>query len=124
MQAVSDIKELGREGEEVAARFMERMGFRILGRNYRCRYGEIDLIAEKQETIYFIEVKTRRSSEAVSPLELISPVKKRHISRVAQYYLTRCRGKEVSGDFGLVVVDGENFSCEWFEGIFDLAWGY
>ncbi len=123
MQEVSNIRELGTAGEDAARRFLEGHGFRILGQNYRCRWGEIDLIARKKDTIYFVEVKTRRSHDAVSPLELISPSKKRHISKVAQYYLSML-GEEVSGDFAVIVVDGQSFRCELVEGAFDLAWGY
>ena len=123
MQADSERKELGLAGEEAARRYLQNMGFRILGQNYRCRWGEVDLIVRKRETVYFVEVKTRRSSEAVSPLELISKTKQRHISKVAQYYMSKL-GEEVAGDFAVVVVDGRTFNCEWIEGAFDLAWGY
>lgn len=123
MQEVSDIRMLGMAGEEAARRFLEGHGFRILGQNYRCRWGEVDLIARRRDTIYFVEVKTRRSQDAVSPLELISQSKKRRISKVAQYYLSLL-GEEASGDFAVVIVDGQTFSCELIEGAFDLAWGY
>ena len=126
MQAVFGSKDLGHEGEGLAAAFLERQGFRILERNYRCRLGEVDLIVEKKGTIHFVEVKTRRSVNKVSPLELISKNKQRHISRVAQHYFAQKKLSDVSGDFSLVIVDWsqQDPSCEFLPGVFELAWGY
>ena len=119
-------KGLGREGEEVAARYLEKQGFRILERNYRCRLGEVDLIVERNGTIHFVEVKTRRSTDTVSPLELVPYGKQRHISRVAQHYLAAKRLQDRSADFALLIVDWSRKepSCELLEGAFDLVWGY
>lgn len=121
-----DPKELGRRGEEVAASFLKKEGFRILERNYRCRLGEVDLIVEKKEKILFVEVKTRRSTDTVSPLELISEKKQFHISRVARQYLAQKRLQERAADFALVVVDWSQSTprCELIEGIFFASWGY
>ena len=125
------LKELGSEGEGAAAAFLEGRGFRILAKNYRCRLGEVDLIVQKKglkaEKILFVEVKTRRSIDTVSPLELISRSKQKHISRVAQHYFASKKLNDVSGDFALVTVhwaSDEKPICELIEGIFDLAWGY
>jgi putative endonuclease len=121
-----DQKALGQTGEELAADYLEKEGFRILEKNYRCRLGEVDLIVEKKGTIHFVEVKTRRSVDAVSPRELISRGKQYHISRVAQHYFAKrkCLGK--SGSFALLVVDwsGPDPTIEWIEDAFPLAWGY
>jgi putative endonuclease len=119
-------KELGRTGEEIAAAFLKKKGFRILEQNYRCRLGEVDLIVEKEDAILFVEVKTRRSVDTVSPLELISRGKQFHISRVAQYYLAKKRFQEKSASFALLVVDwsGPAPSVELIENAFLLAWGY
>ena len=56
-------KLLGREGEAEAARYLERKGYKILGLNYSCRYGEIDVIAEKGGYAAIVEVKLRESAE-------------------------------------------------------------
>lgn len=129
MQVLSkkgDSKDLGREGEDLAASFLRNQGYRILTRNYRCRLGEVDIIIEKKGKIIFTEVKTRRSVDAVSPRELISYSKQRHISRVAQHYLAAKRLQEVSADFGVLIVDlsGSSPRFEWIEGAFDLVWGF
>lgn len=119
-------KEFGKTGEEIAASYLEKNGFRILERNYRCRLGEVDLIVEKEDRLLFVEVKTRRSTDAVSPLELVPPSKQRHISRVAQHYVAAKGFQERTGDFALLIVDWsrEVPSCELIEGAFSLAWGY
>ena len=125
LQADFDKKELGREGEELAARYLEKQGYRVLERNYRSRWGEIDLIAEKGGELFFVEVKTRRDTDTVSPLELIPYPKQVHISRLAQKYVAAKGWQNRTGRFCLVVVQGgPTPQCEWIPDIFELAWGY
>lgn len=119
-------KRFGQEGEKTAASYLESLGFLILERNYRCRLGEIDLIVEKEGEIHFVEVKTRRSIDAVSPRELISRGKQRHISRVAQHYVASKRLFDRAGTFDVLTIDYSQGPpvFEWIEGAFPLAWGY
>ncbi|MBI3540754.1 MAG: YraN family protein [Deltaproteobacteria bacterium] len=119
-------KEFGDQGERVAAHFLTQKGFKILERNYRCRLGEIDLIVEKGENLYFVEVKTRRSVDAVSPLELISRSKRIHLSKTAQYYLAKKKWHDRSSQFALVAIHWREgrADCEWIEDIFTSEWGY
>lgn len=77
----------GSQGERAASRYLKKLGYRIVVRNYENRYGEIDLIALDGETIVFIEVKTRRSDRTGSPLEAVGPDKQRQILKTAQAYL-------------------------------------
>jgi putative endonuclease len=79
---------VGRNGEELARRFLEQQGFRILACNYRVIFGEVDLIAEEGETLAFIEVKTRTSLRHGHPLEAITAAKQRQLARVALHYLS------------------------------------
>lgn len=79
---------LGRWGEEFAARYLERRGWRILHRNLRTPVGEIDILARDGKTLIFVEVKTRRSLAFGSPLEAVGPTKRRQILRAAQWYLS------------------------------------
>lgn len=81
------MNERGRRGEECAAAFLEKRGYRIAARNYRTRYGEIDLIAEKGEILAFVEVKTRAADSWFSPAEAVSAAKQRRILLAAQEYL-------------------------------------
>lgn len=77
---------LGKEGELFAAKYLERHGYKILAQNFKKRYGEIDIIAIDRDTLVFVEVKTRRSSEFGSPLEAITPWKLRSVIKTAEYY--------------------------------------
>ncbi|MFA5119142.1 MAG: YraN family protein [Candidatus Omnitrophota bacterium] len=78
---------LGRAGEEEAALFLTRNGYKILQKNYRIKAGEIDIVASDGGVICFVEVKTRHSKKFGSPQEAVSELKKRKISRVAVCYL-------------------------------------
>lgn len=80
-------KALGRHGEDLAAAWLERRGYRILGRNVRTRLGEIDIVAEHGAWVVIVEVKTRRSEETGSPLEAITPAKARRLRRLAEAYM-------------------------------------
>ncbi len=79
--------ELGKMGEIAAAKYLNKNGYKLLARNYRCVLGEIDLIAQLNNTIVFIEVKTRRSLNYGYPEESITLTKQNKIRKVANYYL-------------------------------------
>ena len=79
----------GRIGERVAAAFLQERGYRLLDRNFRSPWGEIDLVAEEQETLVFIEVRARRNDRMGSPLESITRAKQRKLVLTAQEYLQR-----------------------------------
>ena len=87
----SRTKDRGNLGEEVAARHLARMGYRILERNWRCRAGEADIIAFREATLVFVEVKARTASGFGSPFEAVDPRKQRKIAEVARAYLTMKR---------------------------------
>lgn len=72
---------LGREGERIAAGFLEKKGYRIVQRNFRFHRNEIDIIAMDGETVCFIEVKTRSSATKGEPAEAVTPGKQREIAR-------------------------------------------
>ncbi len=82
---------LGRQGEEIAANYLQQQGYEILARNYRCRYGELDIICRKNKLIVFVEVKTRRSDLFGSPEEAITKSKIEHIKKAALFYLAENR---------------------------------
>ena len=77
----------GALGETFAAKQLERDGFTILERNYHSRYGEIDIIAEGAPYILFVEVKTRRRSPLVSPMEAVTFSKQEKLRKTALCYL-------------------------------------
>ena len=79
---------LGILGEELAAGFLDVQGYKLVERNYRCPYGEIDLIVQKDEALFFVEVKTRTGEKYGSPAEGVNVQKQEKIRRAAVYYLT------------------------------------
>ncbi|MDQ6643648.1 MAG: YraN family protein [Chloroflexota bacterium] len=78
---------LGRTGERLAAEELLRQGYRILEQNFRCSYGEIDLVAEDEHDLIFVEVKTRRGTAFGLPEEAVTHRKQQKIVQVASYYL-------------------------------------
>lgn len=77
----------GRKGEETAARFLARCGWKIIARNVRAGHGEIDLVAEDGETLVFVEVKTGSTAAFGRPEEWVTPAKQRALVRAALRYL-------------------------------------
>jgi putative endonuclease len=77
----------GRRAEELAAAELERLGFRILARNWRRPEGELDLIADDQGTCVFVEVRSRTGLEQGDPLESITPRKRARVIRAARLFL-------------------------------------
>jgi len=80
-------KALGQRGEEIAVQYLQNRGYRILGRNFRTRYGELDVICMKKDVLVFVEVKTRRSLAYGTAEEALTPAKIEHIRKVALHYL-------------------------------------
>lgn len=80
-------KETGKLGEDMAAKFLEAKGYKILDRNYSTKFGELDIIALDNNVLVFVEVKTKTSDQFGSPEEMITPHKLRQIRNTAQSYL-------------------------------------
>ena len=80
-------KNLGKKGEDLAADFLIKNGYQILERNWRSSHQEIDIIASHEQTLIFIEVKTRNSNKNVMPEESISDSKIRSVTSAALKYL-------------------------------------
>lgn len=78
---------VGRYGEDVAARHLSEAGLAVLERNWRCRFGEIDIVAREGDVLVVCEVKTRSSSAFISPLEAVTPAKARRLRRLAAEWL-------------------------------------
>lgn len=78
---------VGKKGEDIAAEYLKDKGYKILERNYRKQYAEIDIIATSPDKILvFVEVKTRTSEKFGTPLEAITPWKLRPVMKLAEYY--------------------------------------
>lgn len=82
-------RSLGAQYEQQAAEFLKKQGYLILQKNYRCRLGEIDLIAKDNETLVFVEVKYRKNDKMGYPSQAVTYQKQRTISKVAGEYLMR-----------------------------------
>lgn len=80
-------RKLGGSYEQMAADFLSKHGYRILERNFRCRLGEIDIVAQDGGCLVFVEVKFRSSSRYGGPMAAVNREKQRTISRVASFYL-------------------------------------
>jgi putative endonuclease len=82
-------KTLGNKGEEAACAFMKHHGFEIVERNWRCSYGEADIIALDGTTLIFCEVKTRKSTQAGQPEEAVTAKKQERYYKLAHVYRDR-----------------------------------
>lgn len=99
---------VGAAYEKQAGSYLERQGYQILEYNFRCRSGEIDIIAKDGEYLVFVEVKYRRDAGSGSPLEAVDHKKQKIISRTASYYcLTHGYGETTPCRFDVVAILGE-----------------
>jgi len=84
---VSTTSELGAHGEQIAAAYLTDSGLRLLDRNWRCREGELDLVAREGDALVFCEVKTRRAVGYGHPVEAVTPAKQRRLRTLAHRWL-------------------------------------
>lgn len=78
----------GAWGETYAARYLRDNGYKIFSANYVCRFGELDLVAEKGGTVCFVEVKTRNIKTEISPMEAVDAGKRQRLEMAAKSYLS------------------------------------
>jgi putative endonuclease len=97
-------KRTGEKGEELAAAHLTEAGYRIIDRNYRCFFGEIDIVAEEGATLVFVEVKSRRSDAYGPPQLAVGREKQKKISRIALHYLSEHRLRQRPARFDVVAV--------------------
>lgn len=95
---------IGREGEQAAAEYLEEKGYRIRERNFRCQYGEIDLVAEQGEYIVFVEVKSRARETPYHPTLAMTEAKKRKVRQLGDYYCGEHPGLMLQPRFDVVAV--------------------
>lgn len=79
-------KALGKKGEDIAADYLRKHGYRILERNFKKRYGELDIICLKDKILVFVEVKTRIGHAFGKPEEAVTPWKLREVKQTALFY--------------------------------------
>lgn len=103
---MSGKKELqkGARGEEAAALYLAEQGYTVLARNYRKRFGEVDIVALRQDVLVFVEVKTRSSSRFGTPAEAVDARKRRRISAAALSYVSENGMEDAPARFDVVEV--------------------
>jgi len=99
-----DRKTLGARGEEIAVAYLKKQKYRIIETNFRCRCGEVDIIARDGKTLVFVEVKTRRTASYGLPQLAVTPFKQRQISKAALTYLSKNRLMEENARFDVVSI--------------------
>jgi putative endonuclease len=118
-------RHLGTKGERAAESLLKRKRYRILERNYTCRFGEADLVAEDDDTIVFIEVKTRITGRYGPPELSVTPRKQRRYVRVAQWYLLDHDLSDKPARFDVVSIvmseDGKILEREIIRNAFDAS---
>jgi putative endonuclease len=96
----------GKQGEDLACAELQRRGYAISARRYRSRYGEIDIVCERDETIVFVEVKARRTARRGLAAESIPVWKRRRIGAMALDYLAWTNRPHARCRFDVVAIDG------------------
>ena len=94
----------GAQGEQIAADYLKRLGYRIQERNYRCRQGEIDIVAWDGTALVFVEVRTRSGSGIGEPLASVDRRKQERITRVAAAYVQEHQVRDTGLRFDVVAV--------------------
>jgi putative endonuclease len=123
----TDNKGIGNLGEEMATTFLEGKRYRILERNFRCKGGEVDIVARdpKDKSLVFVEVKARRDLSYGVPQLAVTPFKQRQISKAALTWLARNRQQDVNARFDVIAIllDGNGqHKVEHIVNAFELAY--
>lgn len=96
---------LGIQGETMACEELEKLGYAIIDRRYRTRFGEIDVIAKDRDTVVFVEVKTKTDSSFSDPVESVTKQKQRRLVSMAEQYAAYNRLDRTPCRFDVVAVD-------------------
>ena len=113
----------GRHGEDLALFHLKQHGLKLVSRNYRCRFGEIDIVMKDGDELVFVEVKYRQSESLFPTVELVDFTKQKKLLRSANHYLGRHRvPQETVSRFDVVGITGvqgeENF--DWIQNAFTV----
>ncbi len=117
-------KTLGARGEKIARDYLKKLNYTIIAVNYRCRCGEIDIIARESSTLVFVEVKTRRTATYGPPQLSVTQFKQRQISKAALTYLAKNRLETANARFdviGISLAEGPPL-VDHIRNAFDLAY--
>lgn len=103
-------RQIGAYYEQTAGRYLEQLGYKILEYNYRCRLGEIDIVAKDGEYMVFCEVKYRSDRKRGNPLEAVDFRKQQTIFRCAMFYLTEHGFENIPCRFDVIGIEGEPYN--------------
>lgn len=110
-------QKIGYEAEENALSFLTGKGLVLVDRNFRCRFGEIDLIMREGETLVFVEVRKRKNRVFGGALASVSAEKQKKLARTANVYLLGCRHVPLCR-FDVVAFDGDG--CQWLKNVIEV----
>jgi putative endonuclease len=110
------VKNDGSAAEQLASEYLQRNGLRLIESNFRCRFGEIDLIMHDGATLVFVEVRLRSSQNFGGAAASVTSAKQGRITRAAQIYLQQ-QSREMACRFDVVLLDGER-NIEWIKNAF------
>lgn len=96
---------LGERGETIACDALEKLGYRIIQRRYRSRFGELDVVADEGGTVVFVEVKTKTDGSFSDPIESVTLQKQRRLVSMAEEYVAYCGLDDTPCRFDVVGVD-------------------
>ena len=109
----------GKESEKLACTYLKKQGLIFIDKNFYCRFGEIDLIMQHQNTLVFIEVRYRKNQNFGGAKESITPKKQNKIQKTALIYMQK-KGREYNARFDVIAISGEspNLNIEWIQNAF------
>lgn len=111
----------GPAAEKLAAEFLQRNGLRLVESNFRCRFGEVDLILRDGDTIVFVEVRLRSNSGFGGAAASITPAKQEKIVRAAQWYLQHVHGQAACRFDAVLLENLDAERVEWIKNAFEGA---
>jgi putative endonuclease len=118
-------KPLGRRGEDAAAKYLKRLGYKIVARGSRLKPGELDLVAVDGHTLVFVEVKTRQSAAVGHPAEAVDAAKQRRLTRLAVTFMKHHGLLEQPARFDVVAItwppEQRRSTIEHFQNAFDAS---
>lgn len=116
---MAEHNELGKKGEQLAINFLVKKGYAILDKNWRYQKAEVDIIAQKKDTLAVVEVKTRSSIDFGNPQDFVNPKKiKLLVSAIDEYIISKDLDVNVRFDIIAIVREGNNFTIEHLEDAF------
>lgn len=116
---------LGKYGEEIAVAYLKSQKYAVIERNYRCKCGELDIIAREGKTLVFVEVKTRRNVSYGPPQLSVTLFKQRQISKASLVYISSTKNENVLARFDVIAIclrEHEKPSIEHIKNAFDLSY--